>query len=74
MPFFKGRGILNGTRTVLSCGTPLIGSSVSGAQHFIKNPSYGYIYREFNQKNIINKINLIHRNLEKLDQIKKSII
>jgi len=71
--FSKEEGFSMVLGQCLSCGTPLIGSSVSGAQHFIKNPSYGYVYREFNEKNIINKINLIHENLEIIRSNKKNL-
>lgn len=40
----------------LSCGTPVIASNKSGAQHFIDKKERGYVFNKFNKKEIINEI------------------
>jgi glycosyltransferase involved in cell wall biosynthesis len=57
----------------LSCGTPLISSNVSGAQHLIKDDLHGYVYNHYNEEKIIKKVNSIYKNIKRIRSNKKTL-
>ena len=69
--FSKEEGFSMVLGQCLSCGTPLISSNVSGAQHFIEKNLQGYVYDKFNEELIIEKINYIYKNLNTIRNNKK---
>lgn len=69
--FSKEEGFSMVLGQCLSCGTPLISSNVSGAQHFIKENLQGYVYDNFNEELIVEKIDFFYKNLNKIRNNKK---